>query len=157
MKTDLHDLLKEAFRRLDLAQASLDAVRESLVAVVTQLGQKDLPMPRRPAKQAKTSMTDAAVRILRDAGRPMKTDEIVDSLMAVGHCQGRQDRKQLVNSVYSLLRQAPLKVAKTAPGQWSLREWDQVPSELSLGEITRLSKKEMANLTTQAREKSHQS
>jgi hypothetical protein len=84
----------------------------------------ELPTCSHTAKSGRPrkSLTDAAVSVLQEAGRPLKTDDIVNRLVAGGYCPARSDRKQVVNSIYSLMRQAKTKFIRTAPGEWALAE-----------------------------------
>jgi HB1, ASXL, restriction endonuclease HTH domain len=93
------------------------------MALAHQAGwDRDLPTCTPPAKSRlpKMSLTDAAASLLQEAGQPLKTDDIVNRLVAGGYCPARNDRKQVVNSIYSLMRQAKTKFTRTAPGEWAL-------------------------------------
>jgi hypothetical protein len=65
------------------------------------------------------TQADAAEAVLRTAGKPMNTGDIVQAMVARGYPE-RDDRKHLENSVFSAMRRAPDRFKKVARGTWAL-------------------------------------
>lgn len=67
------------------------------------------------------TQVDAAEAVLRAAHGPLNTGAIVEAMVARGY-QEKGDRKQLENSVFSVMRRRPERFRKVAKGTWALAD-----------------------------------
>lgn len=65
---------------------------------------------------------EAAALVLKEAGEPLRTKEIVMRMVRGGYYPDAPERKQLENAVFSVMRRHDEIFAKISPGIWGLVE-----------------------------------
>lgn len=82
-----------------------------------------------PPPATQMTQTEAAAEVLRGAGRPLSTGDIVNWMIRLGFypADNIRDLKQFNNSVFSAMSRKAEKgevFRKVAPGTWGLLEWE---------------------------------
>jgi len=126
----LKELLSEVRSDISGLQRNLEELRQVETYLISKLNRYagllgvDESSPPRPAANLPSRMTQsqAAERVLKEAKKPMDTQEIVRIMIERRYYPDKGDRKQMVNSVFSAMRRSPDRFTKVGKGLWSLVE-----------------------------------
>ena len=108
-----------------MAKKTAKATKATKAARKRDTAQQGAPQAQETAKTKKTGLLDAAILVLREAGQPMNTKEMVDAVLAKG--LWKSDGKTPAATLYSsILREIQKKgedarFRKTARGRFELK------------------------------------
>lgn len=118
-------LLGEVRREIDSVRQKLRNLRQVEDFLVSKLQHQpslfDSDTTRTADEQGRTQV-DWATLVLRETGKPLDTQAIVDGMIVRGY-RVRSDKKQLINSIFSVMRRTPAVFKKVSRGIWGLTEW----------------------------------
>lgn len=127
MSQELQKLLEEVRRDIDQAEAAVAKLRQvedylsnKLHGQILSADIHGYPSATNGTSHELTQIA-AAEQVLREAGRSLNTNDLVDEIVRRGLYPERGDRKQLVNSIYSAMRRSS-RFVRTGRGVWSLAE-----------------------------------
>jgi hypothetical protein len=107
------------------AKTAAKAMKPTKVAPERNTAQQGAPQAQETGKAKKTGLLDAAILVMREAGQPMNTKEVVDAVLAKG--LWKSDGKTPAATLYSsILREIQKKgedsrFVKTERGKFSLK------------------------------------
>lgn len=129
MNRGLQNLLEEVRQDLGRAETTVARLRQVESYLAEKLRGQNVSAAA-SEQQAVTNGVEhdltqaaAAEHVLRETGRPLNTNDLVEAIVRRGLYREHGDRKQLINSIYSAMRRSP-RFVKSGRGIWSLAEWE---------------------------------
>jgi len=127
-------VLEEVKDDLDRLETEIAKLREVKAFLVKKLALPDSngaveksPIEAEPTKLSQQyTQKEAAKKVLLEAGKPLPTNKIVELMVRRDYYPDAADRKQLVNSIFSVMRRNPEIFRKAGRGVWGLTGEDRV-------------------------------
>ena len=124
-----YDRAEERLRHVErlLKEMAIARPSESAALILEAVSERQPHKPVLARLPAGSTQAEAAASILRQAGQPMKTYQIVDAMLEGGWIvsggQGDQ-RRRLCDSLYSTMRKQKKRFSLIEPGLWALTAWN---------------------------------